>query len=484
MFAVLFVPDFALQAALRHAPELRDAPVALIAERTPRARIEQCTAAARAAGVVAGMTPSQALARCAALQVRTRSPDAETSAQATLLDCAVAHSPFIEDTAPGVATMELKNARAFLAASFAAGAVTRMALLGLPARVGIAPDADLALLAAESAAEWAEIRGAHELAGLPVAALRPPAAMTDVLAAWGVRTLGEFVALGRERLVERLGAEVLPLFARATGNAGRPLRCVPPAETYEEAVDFESEVETLEPLLFMLRRFLDQIALRLEAAYLVGAEITLTIGFAAGEDHERAFRVPAPTANVDVLFRMLHTHLERFSAEHPITRLRISALPCRPARQQFALFEGALRDPNQFYETLARLTALLGDDRVGTPVVEDTHRPDAFRLHAIDFDAATTEDTRDEEGWAQTMALRRFRPPLPARVRFERRPVSLVSVPLRGAVIGAEGPFYSSGDWWTGEGWDRSEWDVQLAEGALCRIYQETEAWFLEGIYD
>ena len=60
----------------------------------------------------------------------------------------------------------------------------------------------------------------------------------------------------------------------------------------------------------------------------------------------------------------------------------------------------------------------------------------------------------------------------------------LVSVPLRGAVIGAEGPFYSSGDWWTGEGWDRSEWDVQLAEGALCRIYQETEAWFLEGIYD
>jgi protein ImuB len=55
----------------------------------------------------------------------------------------------------------------------------------------------------------------------------------------------------------------------------------------------------------------------------------------------------------------------------------------------------------------------------------------------------------------------------------------------QGAVVQAAGPWRSSGNWW-GASWDRDEWDVALASGTICRIFQDrtTAGWFLEAIYD
>ena len=62
----------------------------------------------------------------------------------------------------------------------------------------------------------------------------------------------------------------------------------------------------------------------------------------------------------------------------------LSAEPIKPAGEQFGLFETTLRNPHQL-RTLARLTALLGGDRIGTPVLEETHRPDAFRMQPFSW---------------------------------------------------------------------------------------------------
>src|SRR6202790_2493748 len=202
----------------------------------------------------------------------------------------------------------------------------------------------------------------------------------SILRKWGIETLGQLARLDKEELNARLGPVAVQLWERANGKSMRLLKLVRPAETFAESFEFENEIETLEPLLFMLRRFLEQLSRRLGAIYLVATELTLKIYFSNKQHYRRDFKIPHPTNDVDVLFRMLHTHLENFKSEHPILAVSLDAKPSRPVRQQFRFFETALRDPAQLSETLARLIGLLGADRVGTPVMEETHRPDAFRL--------------------------------------------------------------------------------------------------------
>ena len=323
-----------------------------------------------------------------------------------------------------------------------------------------------------------------------------------ILHKWGIHTLGQFAALDKEQVGARLGPEAVRMWERANGQSNRLLKLVRPPESFEESFEFENEIETAEPLLFMLRRFLEQLSLRLSAIYLVAKELTLRItfanppqvhtqdGFAGGnkQEYERAFKIPQPTNDVEVLFRMLHTHLENFKSEHPITAVSLEAQPTKPPKQQFGLFETTLRNPHQLSETLARLTALLGADRVGTPVLEETHRPDAFRMEPFAWHAAESIFPNGELPDAlrtahTTTALRRFRPVAPASV-FISENWHLQSEKIRGKVVDQRGPYLISGNWWGEKSWERAEWDLQLGNGSLVRAYQSEGTWKIDGVYD
>src|SRR5215469_2500258 len=243
-----------------------------------------------------------------------------------------------------------------------------------------------------------------------------------ILHKWGIHTLGQLAALDKEQLGARLGPEAIRMWERANGRSTRLLKLIRPPESFAESFEFEREIETAEPLLFMLRRFLEQLAVRLAAIYLVAKELTLRITFENKQIYERVFKIPQPTNDVDLLFRMLQTHLENFRSEHPIVAVALTAEPIKPAGEQFGLFETTLRNPHQHSETLARLTALLGSDRVGTPVLEETYRPDAFRMQGFDWNleghapSCPTNNGTVRAGlavWRPSLhvALRRFRPP-------------------------------------------------------------------------
>jgi impB/mucB/samB family C-terminal domain len=307
-----------------------------------------------------------------------------------------------------------------------------------------------------------------------------------ILHKWGVHTLGELGTLDKEQLGARLGPEAIRMWERANGQCNRVLKLVRPPESFEESFEFENEIETAEPLLFMLRRFLEQLALRLSGIYLVAKELTLQITFADKQIYERVFKIPQPTNDVDLLFRMLQTHLENFKSDHPIIAVALIAEPIKAAREQFGLFETTLRNPSQLSETFARLIALLGADRVGTPVLEETHRPDAFRLEPFTWQVGAIDLNRPKTVEPTSrIALRRFRPAASALVFLDDdRPAHVRNADLRGKVVRQCGPYLISGNWWDEKSWTRAEWDLQLENGELVRCHESEGTWKIEGIYD
>ena len=304
----------------------------------------------------------------------------------------------------------------------------------------------------------------------------------DILHRWGIHTLGQFAALDKQEVGTRLGPIGLQLWDRAKGKTTRLLKLVSPSESFEGTFEFENEIETVEPLLFMLRRFLQQLSLRLDALYLVASELQLEITFSDKNAYRHHFKIPEPTNNGEVLFRMLHTHLENFKSDFPIIAVALKAEAAKPSYQQFNLFETALRDPTRLSETLARLTGLLGPDRVGTPVLEETHRPDAFRIEPF---AWQLKETGGEPGPLPAYALRRFRSPVPASMLLIKdRPTHLRSTEIHGEVLRQKGPYTASGNWWDEKAWERAEWDLELENGALCQCHSRAGRWELDGVYD
>lgn len=402
-------------------------------------------------------------------------------AGAALLQCAACSSPCIEATGDGICTLDWKGLAPAAFQPAAQALLDQLRRQELLAKIGIAATPGLALLAARNARPILHVTRVEELHALPISALDPSPDLLRTLRRLGIRRLREFCELPPAGISARFGEEGLRHWQCVTGKSTRLLALVTPPETFEEATEFEHEVELLEPLLFMLRRFIERIAGRLAAAYLVAGALDLRIGFSAGADYTRAFPIPSPTCDVETLFRMLFTHLEGFQSPHPIKSLRLAAHPCKAVKEQLGLFETSLRDPNRFHQTLARLSALVGADRAGVPVKENTLRPDAFHLAPPAFHAAATPRKKSSRG----LALRRFRPPRPAHVfTMNQRPASLIIEDFSAPLGDSSGPWITSGEWWDRQAWERAEWEVESADGRLYRLFQQGDDWYIDGIYD
>src|SRR5258708_7432124 len=236
--------------------------------------------------------------------------------------------------------------------------------------------------------------------------------------------------------------------------------------------------------------------MRLSGIYLVAKELTLRTTFVNKQVYERIFKIPQPTNDIGLLFRMLQTHLENFRSKHPIVAVALIAQPSKPAREQFGFFETTLRNPHQLSETLARLSALLGADRVGTPVLEETHRPDAFRMEPFAWQSSTGFQPVGQDGCAPlSLALRRFRPAVSASILLDEDISAHVrSAEIREKVIEQHGPYLLSGNWWDEKSWIRAEWDLQMENGELLRAHETDppsqsygvtgRTWKVDGIYD
>ena len=395
-------------------------------------------------------------------------------------------SPTVEQTAPHTVVFDASGLdRLFgLPQDVAAALARRAAEIQVKANIAIAANPDTAICAARGFSGASVVPYGDEtkfLAPLPNALLSPTPELQETLDRWGIRRFQDLAALPPLGIAERLGPEGLRLRQLARGEVARKLLPLQDPLRFEEEIELDYPVELLEPLAFVLARLVNGLATRLATRALATNELRLLLKLENRATHERTLRLPVPTLDTKAFLKLLQLDLSAHPPAAPVLHVRMAMNPVKPQAAQSGLFIPAAPEPVKLELTIARLKAIVGPDRVGSPALLDTHRPGAFRIAPPLAQAAPRLAAMP----GLRLSIRLFRPPRAARVALASGHPSFVAAgAIRGKILDLAGPWRTSGDWWTAGPWLRDEWDVALSDGALYRLYCDPQGWFVEGSYD
>ncbi|MBV9612618.1 MAG: hypothetical protein JO091_09100, partial [Acidobacteriaceae bacterium] len=304
---------------------------------------------------------------------------------------------------------------------------------------------------------------------------------------WGLKTCAELAALPETGVAERLGAAGVYLRNLACGAIDRPLRVPAPVTSYEQRVELEHPLGLLEPLLFLFGSVLGDLCRRLRSQSMAARALEARLELEQRDAYHCELEFPVPLDQSSALLKLLQLHLERHPPEAPVVAFTLRIEPAAPKRIQHGFFLPPTPPADRLQITLARIGAMVGSGNVGTPVLLNTHRPDAFQMAALNPEPREGSEADVAAMSELQLALRLFRPALHARVRvISAAPSQVVAASVHGKVIRCAGPWKTSGEWWAATSWNREEWDVALDDGALYRLYQEMQSreWYVEGVYD
>jgi protein ImuB len=494
LYIGVHVAEFPAQAMLRLLPHLENQPVAVIDGRAPDEFVFSMNRHAMHKGVALGMTRFDAEG-IDGVRLLARSQETETAAREIVHECTARFSPRIEETSGGTVcafVLDVTGTERLFGSSAQLAGRLRSALSTVGFRVSIAVSANydtarMKAAAARGITLIAEGEEASALSKLPIASLNLAEEPYETLAMWGIRTLGELAELPEVELIARLGQDARTWLELAQGRHPHMFRPIEPEFSLREFCEFETALEQMDSLLFIGARMIDYLVVRAADRSLSLALLTARMQLEQNQSHQCVLRPAVPSTDRKFLLKLLQLEIAAHPPQAAVVALELTAEAGRSSTVQLGLFAPQAPEPSRLDVTLARLRAIVGDDRVGSPVLEDTHRPGSFHLEP--YSVSTHAPACEPD--SPRMALRRVRPSLPIRVvQRESKPAAFRDRENRFEITAAYGPWRTSGCWWSSDGWDLEEWDI-LAErsngsSVACLLVcdRARNEWRLEAFYD
>jgi protein ImuB len=395
-FAVVFVPDFPVQAVLRVEPDgrvrVRHHAVVILDGPESMLRAVAVNEMARSFGIEVGMTKLK-IETSSRVVLKRRSSSLESTAQQALIDCASAFSPRVESTAAGIVTADLAGcARLFGSVEqLATQLAVHLSKLHFEANVAVAENPDAALFAARGFSGVTIIpkgEEANRLGVLPLRILTDSRVMLATFDAWGIESFKQLALMPIPALKKRLGSQGEQLQKLALGQVNRLLVPVEARITFEEVYDLEHESQVsqesafleqspdlpnwvelecnqdpsspsklakknpalrpavlpgqFDPILFILNRLLDLLLARLRSRSLATDELHVRFELEAHEKDEH--RCKSPVGEPCSYHRILKLPVptQDTKALFKLIQLAVSAHPpCAPIRKIFVSAEPA-----------------------------------------------------------------------------------------------------------------------------------------------
>src|SRR5271157_7603 len=279
-------------------------------------------------------------------------------------------SPVVEQTAPDTVTLDASGLDRLwgLPQDVAAAIARRASEIRVKPNIALAANPDAAICAARGFAGVSIIPQGDEakfLGPLPLSWLAPSPELLETLERWGIRRFRDLAALPPLGIAERLGPEGLRLRELARGEAERKLVPLEAPLEFEDQIELEYPVELLEPLAFLLARLLNGLSVRLATRALATDELRLRLKLENRTTHERTLRLPVPSLDTKAFLKLWQLDLAAHPPEAPIVHIWMGMNPVKPRAAQTALFVLAAPEPVRLELTLARIKAIVGEERVG-----------------------------------------------------------------------------------------------------------------------
>lgn len=320
-----------------------------------------------------------------------------------------------------------------------------------------------------------------------------PATVRERLDAFGLHRLGDVRRLPSASLRQRLGEAAVDDLLRAFGERPDPQPPFAFPEHFTTTLELPSRVELAEGLAFAAQRLLASLGGWLQARQLRLRACTLNL------QHERgtapgqvSLRPGEPTADPELLQRLLRETLARYTLAQPVYSLSLSADEVEARGDDSRALFGRIVAGEGAEACLARLQARLGAAAVRVPAPSADHRPEAAGRLRAGLPAAGIFAPEGRSTASNGPGTPPTRPlwllPLPQRLNEQggrphwHGPLQFLSRPER----------IESGWWDEGENDGESEapGDVRRdyfvaanPDGQRIWIFRDGDGWYLHGLF-
>ena len=498
LYACVWMSDFPIQALHRLRPDLRNEPCVVMDGESPLQRVNSLNDKARLKQATIGMTRVE-VDTLPMVNILPRSQREEQSAKALLLECAWEFSPRIEEVNASdsyLMVIDIAGTEKLWGSpdSLISALKNSIASFSIDCSIAVCSNYHASILLARSLARsnsTVAIPAGHirqSLAPISLSVLDLTEDHTQLFQLWGIHSLGMLAELPELEIIARLGQEGKRLLQLAKGTRQHYFRPVAPGFDLAESLELDTPVFLLDSLLFVIGTLLDQLILRVTQRILAIRSVTITLTLEGGANFGRTINPALPTNDRALWIKLIYLDLETHPPNASILAVHLEAIPGVTSSIQRGLFAPQSPEPDRLDVTMARIRAIVGEDGVGCPCLQDSYRTDAFQ---IDDFHALPEICREICPAPHRLCMRQLRPPDPIEVTLSQHiPARFLFRNISYRIDHAFGPWTKSGDWWTSFQWNMDQWDIVASSMGGSRLYcclthhHDGNRWLMSALYD
>jgi protein ImuB len=303
--------------------------------------------------------------------------------------------------------------------------------------------------------------------------------LRDALARLGIFTLGDFIELPANGILERFGAEAHALHRKLRGDLWSPVQGEALEEPLRRCLLLDYPETQVPRLLLVIERLLRPLLDTMNPVDAVLSGLHLRLRFEDRTHAEDTLRPADGTRDLAQILRLVQLRLESRRLESGVEEVEVEITPARAKHEQLTLFAERRRDLRAANRALARVRAELGDAAVMRAKRREGHLPEA----RFSWEPLPKLESAQPRAVIVPPLVRRIRPkPLELPGPRHEPDGWLIMGPGEGPVDEITGPHVVAGGWWM-RALERAYYFVRTRSGRLLWIFDDRRRrrWFLHG---